>query len=129
MKIKVIVASVVIIAGIVLGAISFVESSIEYTDFHTAKGMHKKVHVKGEWVKEKGSQFDAVKSHFVFFMRDDSGEEAQVILDGGKPNNFEVATSIVVKGRYQDDHFHASEALTKCPSKYEGNAESVKKML
>ncbi len=129
MRVKIIVGGAVIIVGIVLGAISFVESSIEYTDFHTAKSMHKKVHVKGEWVKEKGSQFDAAKSRFVFFMRDDSGEEAQVILDGGKPNNFEIATSIVVKGRYQADHFHASEVLTKCPSKYEGNAESVKKTL
>ena len=126
---KIIVASAVILIGVVFGALSFVESTVEYTDFGVARNAGKKVQVKGEWVKEKGSQFDAVKSQFLFYMRDHNGEEVQVILEGGKPNNFEIATSIVVKGRYQGGFFYASDVLTKCPSKYEGDAESVKKML
>jgi cytochrome c-type biogenesis protein CcmE len=32
---------------------------------------------------------------------------------------------VVAKGRYQDGVFHASEVLTKCPSKYEGNPEGL----
>ena len=129
MKIKIIIASVIILIGIGFGAVSFMESSVEYTDFNAAKSTHKRVQVKGEWVKDKGSRFEATKSQFVFYMRDDNGEEVQVVLDGAKPNNFEIATSMVVKGRYQHGYFHATEILTKCPSKYEGNAESVKKML
>lgn len=129
MKIKIIIASLIILLGIVFGAVSFMESSVEYTTFSAAKSTHKKVQVKGEWVKEKGGEFDVIKSQFVFYMRDDDDEEVQVFLEGGKPNNFEIATSIVVKGRYQNGSFHASEVLTKCPSKYEGDAESVKKML
>ncbi|HUL45090.1 MAG TPA: hypothetical protein VLY03_12130 [Bacteroidota bacterium] len=34
-----------------------------------------------------------------------------------------------MKGRYQEGYFHASEILTKCPSKYEADSESVKKAL
>ncbi len=129
MKIKIIIASLIILIGIVFGAVSFMESSVEYTGFSAAKSTHRKVHVKGEWVREKGGEFDATKSQFVFYMRDDDDEEMKVVLEGAKPNNFEVATSIVVKGSYQNGYFHASELLTKCPSKYEGDAESVKKML
>ncbi|MGA9407916.1 MAG: cytochrome c maturation protein CcmE, partial [Bacteroidota bacterium] len=55
--------------------------------------------------------------------------EAKVVLDGAKPNNFELATSVVAKGRYKDGYFHATELLTKCPSKYQGDAEAVKKTL
>ena len=41
------------------------------------------------------------------------------VLDGAKPNNFELANAIVIKGRVEGSSFHASEILTKCPSKYE----------
>lgn len=129
MKVKVIVGSVIIGLGIVFGAVSFIESNVEYTDISTAKHTHKKVQVKGEWIKEKESRFDAASGQFVFYMKDDNSEEIRVIFDGAKPNNFEVATSIVVKGRYRSGDFHASEILTKCPSKYEADASSVRKTL
>ena len=62
-------------------------------------------------------------------MKDDEGQEVNVLFDGAKPNNFEIADAVVVTGRFQDGHFHATESLTKCPSKYEADAESVKKTL
>ncbi len=129
MKSKIIIASVVIVAALVFGALSFVESNVEYTDMQTAMSSHKKVQVKGEWVREKESTFDADKGQFVFFMKDDNGQETKVVFDGAKPNNFEIANAIVVKGRYQDGCFHASDILTKCPSKYEATSETVKKSL
>jgi cytochrome c-type biogenesis protein CcmE len=52
-------------------------------------------------------------------MKDDNGDVERVMLDGAKPNNFDIAPSIVAKGMYMDDHFHATEILTKCPSKYQ----------
>jgi cytochrome c-type biogenesis protein CcmE len=95
----------------------------------TAMSSHKRVQVKGAWVREKESTFDADKGQFVFFMKDDNGQETKVVFDGAKPNNFEIANAIVVKGRYQDGYFHASDILTKCPSKYEANSDTVKKTL
>ena len=129
MNIKVILAGVIIVAALVFGGISFVDTNVEYTDFQAASTSHKKVQVKGTWVKEKEAQFDGTKSQFTFYMKDDNGEEVRVVLDGAKPNNFELADAIVVKGRYQDGYFHANDILTKCPSKYEADAETVKKTL
>ena len=129
MKIKIIIASIVIIGALVFGAISFVQTNVEYTDFQTAASSHKKVQVKGEWIKDKESSYDPSRNEFVFYMKDDNSEEVKVVFSGARPNNFELANAIVVKGRFQDGQFHASDILTKCPSKYEGDAETVKKTL
>lgn len=129
MKLKILLGSLVMVAALVFGAISFVQTNVEYTDFQTAIASHKKVQVKGEWMKEKKTAFDASSATFAFYMKDDGGREMKVVYDGAKPNNFEIANAIVVKGRYQEGVFHASDILTKCPSKYEGDAETVKKTL
>jgi cytochrome c-type biogenesis protein CcmE len=128
-NIKIILAAVVIVVGLVFGAVSFVESNVEYTNIYTAMESARTVQVVGEWVKERGTLFDPTTTQFTFHMRDDDGNVMRVEYTGGKPNNFEIATSIVVKGRYTDGLFRAKEILTKCPSKYEGDAESVKKTL
>lgn len=129
MNLKVIVASIIIVGALVFGASTFMESNIEYMDFESAQNVNKKVQVKGKWVKEKESSFDAAKSQFTFYMVDDNAMEVKVVLDGAKPNNFEIATEVVAKGRFKEGYFHANELLTKCPSKYEGDGEAVKKTL
>ncbi len=129
MNVKIIVAAIVIVVALVFGATTFMESNIEYMDFSKAQSVTKKVQVKGKWVKEKESFFDAQKSQFTFYMVDDNQQEVKVVLDGAKPNNFEIATEVVAKGRFKDGYFHANELLTKCPSKYEGDGETVRKTL
>ncbi len=129
MKMKIIIASIVIIAALVFGTISFVQTNVEYTDFESAISTGKKVQVKGEWLRDTSTTYDATNNQFIFFMKDDNGLVEKIVYDGAKPNNFELANAVVVKGRYQGDCFHASEILTKCPSKYEGDAEAVKKSL
>jgi cytochrome c-type biogenesis protein CcmE len=128
MKLKVIIASVVIVLFIIFGSVSFLQSNVEYTDVTGAMQKHKKVQLKGQWIKDKGSSFDPATTQFTFFLVDDSGKECKVVLDGAAPNNFELATSVVAKGRFTDEgYFHASEVLTKCPSKYEAQGSDVKK--
>ncbi len=129
MNLKVVVASIIIVGALIFGASTFIESNIEYMDFSAAQAVNKKVQVKGKWVKEKESQFDAAKSQFIFYMVDDNNQEVKVVLDGAKPNNFDLATEVVAKGRFKDGYFHANELLTKCPSKYEGDGTAVKKTL
>ena len=130
MKVKLIVGIIVILAFLIFGAVSFMNTNVEYTDFAHAETMHKKVQVKGYWVKDKDAEFDAKTDQFIFYMKDDSDKEARVLLEGAKPNNFEIANSIVAKGRFKEDGcFHATEVLTKCPSKYDGDASAVKKTL
>jgi len=129
MNAKVIVAIVVVVIGVILGVSNFIESNVEYSDFATAQRTNKKMQVKGEWVKDQESQFDAEKGQFIFYMKDDSNTVVRVVLDGAKPNNFELATSVVAKGKFEGDVFHAEMVLTKCPSKYEGDSEAVKQSL
>jgi len=119
MKLKIAIGGIIIIAAVIFGALSFVESNVEYMDFSKAMTIKKKVQVKGTWTKEKESSFDAAKGQFTFYMKDDSGLDQKVVFSGAKPNNFEIADAIVVKGRYDEGTFHATEILTKCPSKYE----------
>jgi cytochrome c-type biogenesis protein CcmE len=129
MKVKIIVGGIIVVAGIILGALNFMESNVEYADFSTAERMNKKVQVKGEWMKDHPTSFDADKVKFSFYMKDDANRVSKVVLDGAKPNNFEMATSVVAKGKFVNGEFHATEVLTKCPSKYEGTSEAVKKTL
>ena len=129
MNLKVVVASIIIVGALVFGASTFMESNIEYMDFAAAQSVNKKVQVKGKWVKEKESSFNASTSQFTFYMVDDNNQEVKVVLDGAKPNNFDIATEVVAKGRFKEGYFHANELLTKCPSKYEGDGEAVKKTL
>jgi cytochrome c-type biogenesis protein CcmE len=129
MKMKVIVGVLVVVIGIVLGAVNFLESNVEYGDFATARKTTKKIQVKGTWMKDLPTVFDAKSVTFTFFMKDDNNEVVQVLYNGARPNNFELATSIVAKGKFEAGHFTASDILTKCPSKYEGTAEDVKKTM
>jgi cytochrome c-type biogenesis protein CcmE len=129
MKLKVIIGGLIIAIGIVLGTINFIDSNVEYGDFADARRIQKKIQVKGEWVKDRESSFNTEKMQYTFFLKDDSGEIVKVVLDGGKPNNFDLAASVVVKGKMMGDHFHATEVLTKCPSKYEGQTGVMKKQV
>ena len=47
MKVKVIVAVVVIVGALIFGASTFIQSNVEYTDFAKAETVSKKVQVKG----------------------------------------------------------------------------------
>ena len=129
MNLKIIIAAIVVVGFIIFGSYSFLESNVEYTDVAGAMKSHKKVQLKGAWNKAKDAAFDAKSSTFTFYLTDESGRECKVILDGAAPNNFEMAKSVVAKGRYnaEDDAFHATEVLTKCPSKYEAEGSEVKK--
>ncbi len=130
MKPKVIVGGLIVLVFIIFGSYSFLESNLEYTNIAGAIKKGKKVQLKGTWDKTKDSAFDAAKRQFTFYLVDDNGQECKVVLDGAAPNNFEMATSVVAKGRFTDEgYFHASEVLTKCPSKYEAQPGDVKKSI
>jgi cytochrome c-type biogenesis protein CcmE len=123
MNAKMIAGTAIIVVFIVFGAYSFLDTNVEYTDIAGAMAKGKKVQLKGTWNKERESGFNASTGKFSFYLVDDAGKECQVILDGAAPNNFEIATSVVAKGRYNTaGYFQASEVLTKCPSKYEAKS-------
>ncbi|MBU3698570.1 MAG: cytochrome c maturation protein CcmE [Candidatus Kapabacteria bacterium] len=120
---KLIIAGVMIVGFTTLGITSLLSSSVEYTNVNRAERLGKTVQIVGTWVKEKGSSYDQYKNVFSFTLRDQDGRIVPVVLNGAKPNNFEIAVSVVAKGRMEGGVFQASSVLTKCPSKYEGQAE------
>lgn len=123
---RIIVGVVIVAVFLVIGFMSFTDSRIEYVNFKEAQNRQRTVEVKGQWVKAKDSKFDASNNTFTFYMKDDDANEMKVVFDGARPNNFEVAEAVVVKGKVKDDYFHAKDILTKCPSKYEAKGTDVK---
>jgi cytochrome c-type biogenesis protein CcmE len=120
MKKRYLIGGVIVVTFLAIGGYSFLNSSIEYATISKAENSGRKVQVTGKVVREMDSQYDMKANTFTFFIRDEENRVAKVVLTGAKPNNFEIATSVVAKGRYKDGCFHASDVLTKCPSKYEG---------
>ncbi len=110
-----------IIAAVFLsfGLYSLNTAKIDYVNITAAKTTDRKVQVKGTWLKENGAVYDNIANTFTFTMTDETGQRVNVLYNGARPNNFEIAESIVVKGRVEGGTLHASEILTKCPSKYE----------
>lgn len=120
MKNKYIFGGFIIVIFLGLMGYLFTQSNIKYvTDFNTVMKENKTVKATGTWIKDKSYQIDRTNRTFTFFMEDATGNEMKVIYDGTMPNNFESAKSVVVTGKYQNGYFHASNILTKCPSKYE----------
>lgn len=122
-----IIAIIIIVIFLGVGFFAFMDSKIEYSTFQKASENHRTCQVKGAWVKDKETKFDANTNQFIFYMMDENKTEMKVVLDGARPNNFEMAENVVATGKVKDGYFHAKEVLTKCPSKYEGKGEDVKK--
>jgi cytochrome c-type biogenesis protein CcmE len=105
---------------------NFTRTNIEYeSDFVKVMQSGKVCKASGVWVKEKFYQENIQDRTFVFYMRDAKNNEMKVVYKGTKPNNFEIATNIVVTGKFENGYFHATDVLTKCPSKYEGQNVST----
>jgi len=121
-----IIGILIMVIFVVVGLFAFMDTKVEYVNFQEAGQTHKLCQVKGTWLKDKESRFDANSNQFIFYMVDEKNTEMKVVLDGAKPNNFEMAENIVAKGKVQDGVFHAKEVLTKCPSKYEAEGKDVK---
>ena len=125
MKTRYIAGAVIIIGFLIIAIYSLVKTDIEYADFSKAKEkIGKKVQVKGQWVRSRGSEYSSEKNEFIFFLKDEKENVAKVIFKGSKPNNFEIASHVVATGKFENEIFYATEILTKCPSKYEGQKYS-----
>lgn len=120
MKNKYLFGGVIVVVFLSLTIYLLTKTNIAYeNNFAKIKQTEKTVKATGQWVKEKNYSLDRENNKFIFFMKDDAGDEMKVVYDGTIPNNFESATSVVVTGVYKEGYFHARDILTKCPSKYE----------
>lgn len=111
-------AIIVVFLGVMIYL--FTQTNIQYeSNFEKVAETGKVVKATGVWIKEKNYEYDKANDLFTFYMKDVQGKEMCVKYHGSIPNNFESSTSVVVTGKYENGVFHASEILTKCPSKYQ----------
>lgn len=128
MKNKYIIGGFIIVVFFGIMAILFTQTNIKYEEnFSNISSNSGTIKATGSWVKEKSYQIDMDKNLFTFYIKDFKGTELKVIYNGTMPNNFESSTSVVVTGKYMNNAFHATDILTKCPSKYESQYEQQQK--
>ncbi|MDP4173757.1 MAG: cytochrome c maturation protein CcmE [Bacteroidota bacterium] len=121
MKNKYLIGGAIIVTFLGLMIYLFTQTNIQYeANFATIQAKSKTFKATGSWVREKNYEINPIEKTFSFYMRDAEGREMKVVYAGTMPNNFEAAQSVVVTGKYKDGYFHATDVLTKCPSKYEG---------
>ncbi len=123
MKTKHIVALIVAVAFMALAGYYLVGNKVDYSLFANAQASGGKVQVAGTYDAAKGSHYDVASNTFSFYMKDSTGAEMPVKYNGVRPNNFEIAPSVVCVGKVENGVFEASEILTKCPSRYENSGK------
>ena len=106
-----------------VAAFALMDNKIDYSDFQKAERSGKRAQISGTWVKEKGAKYDTHSNTFSFHMKDHEGVEMQVKYAGMKPNNFDVAPSVVCVGKVESGVFEVTDIQTKCPSRYEGTGK------
>jgi cytochrome c-type biogenesis protein CcmE len=126
MKLKYIVGLVGALLVVITAVLVVNAKKIEYADLADAATSGRRAQIAGTWVKTQGNTYDPATNEFKFTLKDEKGTEMPVILAGAKPNNFELATSVVVTGYVEHGTVRASAILTKCPSKYEGDGTNLK---
>ena len=123
MKAKYIIGLVIIVAFVIWGLTSFIATTVRYVSIEEVAQSQGTVQVMGK-IDFAGLKYDNQNTRLVFEIidpTDDSGNKRlKIIYSGVVPGNFDQATSVVAKGRYQDGAFMADQLLVKCPSKYQG---------
>lgn len=123
MKAKYIVGIIIIIAFAVWGVSSFMATTIRYVSLQDVPTSAGTIQVMGK-IDFNAVVFDTDSSRLVFEITDlehpENGRRLKIIYSGIVPGNFEQATSVVAKGRYQNGALMADQILVKCPSKYQG---------
>ena len=122
MKIKLILATVVVVAVAVWAATTFTGSLTSYVSFKEAQQRGTRVQVMGEIDHDK-VVYDAGSQVLTFPITDEEGITMQVEYSGIMPGNFDQASHVVAVGSYDSERFTADQLLVKCPSKYLGESE------
>jgi cytochrome c-type biogenesis protein CcmE len=120
MKNKYIFGGAIIIIFLAVMVYLFTQTNVQYeNNFDKVMQSGKTLRATGSWVKERNYEVDKQNNLLSFYIKDNLGTTMKVVYHGTIPNNFESSTSIVVTGKFVDGNFHATDILTKCPSKYQ----------
>jgi cytochrome c-type biogenesis protein CcmE len=100
-----------------------------YSTFTKAANSGKTAKVVGFLAKEMPMTYNPEEdpNFFSFYMKDEEGKMAKVIIKEPKRQDFERTESIVLTGKMVGDEFHATDMLLKCPSKYKDEELALRK--
>ena len=124
----------VFIAGTIALLISFLNTGSTYETIAEAKANPGKfVHVAVKLDKTKPVEYDAKKdANYLSFQAvgmDSVNQTMKVVYRNGEIPNLMISDRLVLKGKYQDDHFECKDVQTKCPSKYKEGMKPTEKSI
>lgn len=117
----------IVLASIgVASVVSLYGNSTQYVSFPDAdryrtENPNKEFHVVCRLDKSRPIVYDAEQdaNHLEFTAIDSLGNPKLVVYNQPKPQDMERSEKLVLVGKSQGKYFHASQILSKCPSKYE----------
>ena len=100
-----------------------------YSTFEKAALSGNRSKVVGLLALDMPMAYDPVKdpNYFSFYMTDEDGKMAKVVIREPKRIDFERSESIVITGKMVGNEFHATDMLLKCPSKYKDEELALRK--
>jgi cytochrome c-type biogenesis protein CcmE len=123
---KYIIGIGIILVALVWGTTAFLGSTVQYVPIEQAAASNQTVQVMGK-IDFEQVNYNEASSRLEFVIYDPESDTPHdcellpVVYYGVVPGNFSQATSVVVKGKPdQEGKFIAEHMYVKCPSKYQG---------
>lgn len=129
---KIHVILLVLVAAAIAVLISFLNTAATYDTVDTAISKPGKyVHLMARLDKSQPVEYDALKNpnYLSFTAIDTLGKTLRVVYHNPKPENFEISERLVLKGKYNGEHFDCQSIQTKCPSKYKDEMSAAGKTM
>jgi cytochrome c-type biogenesis protein CcmE len=130
---KIHIVLLVLIAGAIaylIGSFKFASSTYE-TITEAKLNPGKFVHVAVRLDTLAPVVYDPTKdANFLSFQAigiDSPNQKMQVIYRKGEIPNLMISERLVLKGKYENDHFECKDVQTKCPSKYKDDLKAAGK--
>ena len=114
--------------------ISVLNTAGTYDSMGTAKARPGKfMHVAVRLDKSKPVEYDPIKdANYLSFHAipvEDPTQSVKVIYRNGQIPNLMMSERLILKGKYDKDHFECKDVQTKCPSKYKEEMKATDKTL
>lgn len=123
-----------LIAGAIAVLVTFLKGASTYETVAQAKSTPDKfVHVAVKLDKSVPVEYNPQKDpnylSFHAIDAEDSTQTMKVVYRKGEIPNLMISEKLVLKGKYEQDHFECKDVQTKCPSKYKDDPNEAGKNL
>jgi cytochrome c-type biogenesis protein CcmE len=129
---KIHILLLVLIAAAIAVLVTFLKGASTYETVAEAKSTPDKfVHVAVKLDKSLPVEYNAQKDpnylSFHAIDAEDSTQRMKVVYRKGEIPNLMISEKLVLKGKFEKDHFECRDVQTKCPSKYKDDMKAAEK--